>query len=80
MNVGDQTDETCDADGDEGTAFAVDVAEEFGGLALFGEGSECACCTIHGGVADREDGNEDDYVHDAIEPLDSSISDGNDER
>ncbi|KFY33111.1 hypothetical protein V495_08423, partial [Pseudogymnoascus sp. VKM F-4514 (FW-929)] len=40
--VGDEAESGGEGDGDDGTAFAVDVAEDLGGLALVGEGREGA--------------------------------------
>ncbi|KFX96133.1 hypothetical protein O988_05469 [Pseudogymnoascus sp. VKM F-3808] len=40
--VGDEAESGGEGDGDDGTALAVDVAEDLGGLALVGEGGEGA--------------------------------------
>ncbi len=67
-----------DDDGEEGAALAVDVGEEAGGLALVGEGGEGARGAVDGGVADGEDGDHDDDVHDGVEACDSGVVDGDD--
>lgn len=52
-------------DGCEGAALAVDVGEDLGRVRLLCQRSESARCAKDGGVADADDGNEDDGVHDA---------------
>ena len=56
-----------DEEGDEGTALAVDVGEEAGGLAVRRKGGEGAGGGEGGGVADGEDGDEDDGVENGWE-------------
>jgi len=72
---GEGAEERGGEDCDEGPAFAVDVAEDGGGLALFGEGGERAAAAVDAAVADAEDGDEDDDVHDAGEGFDAGVLD-----
>ncbi len=76
---GEEAEGGGEADGDEGPALAVDVGEHLGGLALFGEGAEGARGAVDGGVADGEDGDHDDDVHDGVEAFDAGVCDGDDE-
>lgn len=68
-----------DADGAKGAALTVDVGEERGSLALVGEGGQGAGGAVDGGVADREDGNHDDDVHDRWKAYNSGVFDSDDE-
>lgn len=61
---GKEAEEGGDEDGDEGPAASVDVAEDSGGLLEVGEGSEGSRGAKDGRVADGQDGDEDDGVHD----------------
>lgn len=61
---GKEAEEGGDEDGDEGPAASVDVAEDSGGLLEVGEGSEGSRGAKDGRVADRQDSDEDDGVHD----------------
>lgn len=75
----EQAESGGDEDRDEWATGAVDVAEGLGRLALLGEGGEGAAAGVDGGVADGEDGDEDDGVHDAGQTADGRITDGDDE-
>lgn len=48
-------------------------------MALLGKGGEGAAAGVDGGVADGEDGDEDDGVHDAGEAGDGCVADGDHE-
>ena len=50
--VSEKSDDGGEADGDEGTAFAVNVGEDFGSLILFRERRESARGAVDGRVAD----------------------------
>ena len=48
-------------------------------MTLFGEGGEGAGGAVDGAVADAEDGEHDDAVHDGGEARDARVGDGDDE-
>ena len=79
-DVADEAKGGGEEDGDEGPARAVNVAEDFGRLAAVGERGERAGWAVDGGVADAEDGDHDDYVHDWGDYGDAGVLDGDDER
>lgn len=60
----EEAEERGERDGDDGSAFAVDVSQEARGLALFCQGRECAGTAVDAAVADGEDGDHDDCVED----------------
>lgn len=67
-------------DGKERSAATVDVGEDPGGHALFGQSGERTRRAKDRGVAHREDGNHDDDVHDRVETRDTRVGDCEDER
>ena len=66
--------------GVERTAGAVDVAEEAGGVTLFGERAECAGATVDTGETDGDDGKHDDDVGEVGEADDTGPLGDDDER
>lgn len=53
-------------DGCEGPAGAVNVGEDARGEALLGESGQGTRATVDAGDTDREDGDENDDVHEAV--------------
>jgi hypothetical protein len=57
----------------EGTAGAVNVRKELGGVALLGEGGEGAGAAVDGRDADGEHRHEDDDVHEGVVALEVGV-------
>lgn len=77
---GEQPNDRGDADGFQRPAAAVNVGEELGSLALLRQSAESARGAVDARIADGEDGDHDDDVHDRVEAVDACVFDGDDER
>lgn len=78
--VGEEADGEGDEHGDEGPPLAVNVGENLGGVGLLCEGGEGTRRAEHGRVADGDDGEENDGVHDTGEDCGAHALNGNDKR
>lgn len=69
----------CD-DAKQRSSLSINVSEEGRSLTLLGESSDSSRETKDRGVADGQNGNHNDDVHDRWKALDAGSLDGNDER
>ncbi len=75
----EETESGGDDNGKKGAALPVDVGEEAGGLALICKGGQSSRGAVNGRVANGEDSDHDDDIHDRVKSCNSSIVYGNDE-
>lgn len=66
--------------GEQWTSRFVNVCEEFGSVALFGECRESTRSTVDSRIPDGDDRDQDDYVHEAVKAYQSGVLRGNDKR
>lgn len=78
-NVAEETHRRGNTNGGEGAALAINVGKEARCLSLLSERGQGAGRAIDGGVANRENSNENNAVHNGWEDLDSSIINGDNE-
>lgn len=64
----------------ERPAGAVDIGEDLGRITLLAQSRQRARTTVHATDANRDDGHEDDDVHERVEALEASILADQDER
>lgn len=79
-HVREEPDQGRRAHGRGGPALAVDVAESTGRLALFCQCREDAGAGEEGCVGYREDGDEEDDIHDRVQAVETRVLDRDDER
>lgn len=73
VDVGQQTKDENDAHRVEGTAGAVDVGEDLGGVALLRKGSEGTGATVDSRHSDGKNRHENGNVHEVIESLEAGV-------
>lgn len=73
VDVGQQTKDENDAHRVEGTAGAVDVGEDLGGVALLRKGSKGTGATVDSRHSDGKNRHENGNVHEVIESLEAGV-------
>lgn len=73
-----EADQDDGGDGRKGTARLVNVCKELGSETLLGESNKSSATTVHTRHTDRQDGNQDDDVHERIVTLETGVGDGDD--
>lgn len=78
--VSEEADQDNGSNRGKWTARLVDVGKELGSETLLSEGDKSSATTVDTRNTNRQNGNQDDDVHERVVTLEASIGDGNDER